>query len=188
MALVGYLMALIGIFLPFYTAVGEYREALSTMGYADMTFFNTIKLATSGGDSFVESGAAAFIRNLILFAIFLVEAVVSTFRGKPKAAVTGSIFLIVMNIFININMGGGEEIYVHGAGFYFMWIGVVLALAGNIWSIFYMRSVASNNINYNYANGVVPTPVNNTVPTPVDNTVPTPVNDAESASDDQNPM
>lgn len=145
LALAGYLMALIGVFLPFYTATGDSREVLSMMGFADLNFFNAIKLATSGGTSLAESGAAALIRNLILFVIFLVEAVVSTLRGKPKAAVTGSVFLVVMNIFININMGGFEEIYVHGAGFYFMWIGVILALGGNIGNIFYARQLVSDN-------------------------------------------
>lgn len=145
LVLAGYLMALIGVFLPFYTAAGEYREALSAAGFADLTFFNTIKLVALGGTSLKNSVVESLIRNLIVFGIFLVEAVVSTLRGKLKAAVTGSVFLVVMNIFININMGSPEEVYVHGAGFYFMWIGVILALGGNIGNIFYARQLVSDN-------------------------------------------
>ncbi len=146
LALAGYLMALTGVFLPFYTATGEYREPLSAVGFADLTFFNTIKLAAGDGLSLTKSGAA-LIRSLIMFGIFLLEAVVSTLRGKPQAAVTGSVFLVLMNIIININMGSVEDIYVHGAGFYFMWIGVILALGGNIWNIFYVRKLVSDNPN-----------------------------------------
>ncbi len=145
-ALGGYLLALIGVFLPFYTANAEYRDALAIMGYSNLNFFNTIKLATELS-SFSESNVSGIIRNLIIFGVFLVEAVVSTLRGKMKAAITGSIFLMVMNIFLNINMSGLEELYDHSVGFYFMWAGVILALIGNILTIVYLMKGSSSTTN-----------------------------------------
>lgn len=145
-ALGGYLLALIGVFLPFYTANALYREELAAMGYTDLNFFSTIKLATTFS-SFSESNVGGLIRNLIIFGIFLVEATISTLRGKMKAAITGSIFLIVMNIFININMSGFAELYNHSIGFYVMWAGVILALLGNILTIVYLMKSSSSTTN-----------------------------------------
>ncbi len=145
-ALGGYLLALIGVFLPFYTANAEYRVELELLGYSNLNFFTVIKMATDLS-TLAESNVGGLIRNLIIFGIFLVEAVISTLRGKMKAAITGSIFLIVMNIFININMSGLEELYNHSVGFYFMWAGVILALLGNILTVVFLMKGSSSTTN-----------------------------------------
>ena len=142
-ALGGYLLALIGVFLPFYTANAEYHAPLAARGYADLNFFNTIKMIGEL-NAFSKTNAGGIIRNLIFFGLFLVEAVICTLRGKMKAAITGSILLIVMNIFLNINMNGLEELYNHGLGFYFMWAGVILALLGNILTVVYLMKSSSS--------------------------------------------
>lgn len=141
--LTGALILVVSFFLPFYSAVGEFRESLlsdpedQVPGF-DMTAKELINLPIPRliklYSSFAKYDVDALVNLVIISMLILFSALIILFISLRKAIPTIVFTVLDFGALLLMNVGGLNENYFgHGAAFYIFIISFAVISAAAIW-------------------------------------------------------